>query len=138
MKYFKRASGGGSSLVRTVAAPLSAAALLLSLAAPAQAGESRGFNRCPVGYFCLFQHVDGTGLFVKLQGGAKHLNDFNDFGDEASAVWNRTNSRWAIYEHSGYRGERVFLAAGAFDNLADDDGSWNERVSSARKNDPRR
>lgn len=103
--------------------------------------QGKGFDRCPDGAFCLFEHSDGTGKFVWFtRGGHKKLQDIGGgFNDMASAVWNRSPNIWCIYEHNGRGGASTpyypwrppAYYRGQIDNLSDEGGWWNERASSA-------
>ncbi|ANZ41729.1 hypothetical protein BBK82_43080 [Lentzea guizhouensis] len=89
-------------------------------AAGAQAPDSQrtveplAWSQCPDGYFCVWENADGTGRFARFQLGSPNLAvpiGGYVFNDEISAVWNRTNRIWCLYEHAHYGGRLLRIAA---------------------------
>lgn len=67
---------------------------------PAQAG---GWDRCPAGYFCLFDGYDGTGVMAFFKTGSPNLGA-QGLDKAASAQWNRSPWNFCTYEGYNYTG----------------------------------
>lgn len=118
-----------STIVTAVTPALLCIGGLTSPLAPAQS-RPPGPERCPAGAFCLFEHANGTGLYVSFTtNGSKNLSKIGrGFNDKASLVINQSNRRWCIYKGTNF-GTGIMYLPGQVDNLADGDGSWNDKTS---------
>ncbi|MFD3515701.1 peptidase inhibitor family I36 protein [Streptomyces sp. NPDC058657] len=92
MMHTKRILAG---LVGTVAA------LGLSPLSPAHAAD--GYDRCPVGYYCMFAGPDGTGDMIKLRSNAPDLAALG-MNNRAKSDWNRTSSTIYLWSDAHYAG----------------------------------
>ncbi|WP_185845468.1 peptidase inhibitor family I36 protein [Kibdelosporangium aridum] len=109
MRWFKNACAiAGLVLAGTVAVPTAAPAEI-PVVSPAS------FAECRAGWFCVWQHNDGTGDSFETQRAHYALPmpiGGNVFNDQISSVWNRTNVDWCVYEQVGYGGRYLPIAPG--------------------------
>ncbi|PSL47149.1 peptidase inhibitor family I36 [Saccharothrix carnea] len=95
---------------RSTLAALGLAMIALTSPAAAQtqspgAVEPLAFADCPSGYFCVWEHADGTGHWARFRTGSSDLTvpiGGFVFNDEISSVWNRTSRIWCLYENIDY------------------------------------
>ncbi|WP_199487760.1 peptidase inhibitor family I36 protein [Actinomadura spongiicola] len=62
-----------------------------------------GWNRCPVGYYCVFDGHDGTGTMAYFKWGSPNLADQN-MDNKVSSYWNRTTRYFGVYDGYNYTG----------------------------------
>lgn len=119
-----------TSKFRTMAAAgvvLAAGLTLTTLTAPA-ASAATGYDRCAVGNFCLFEHIDGGGRVIGLQGQRATLP--LDFDNITSSIRNRTGKLWSVYTGAGFTGRCLPVSATYMGNVTQYD--MNDQISSAR------
>ncbi|MCG6494099.1 peptidase inhibitor family I36 protein [Kitasatospora sp. A2-31] len=75
-----------------------AAVVALSVASVSPAHAADGYDRCPVGYYCMFSGLDGTGSMIKLTGNTPDLKPLS-MDDQAESDWNRTSSTIHLNAH---------------------------------------
>lgn len=109
--------------------------LLAATSAHADASvvPGKGLDKCPKGYFCLYQHFtynlnDARGLILKTSEDISRLDDF-DFNDRASSYYNNTDHFVTVYEHFFQGGDAQQFAPGDHGDLS---GWWNDTVSSVK------
>ncbi|GHB85255.1 hypothetical protein GCM10010347_65170 [Streptomyces cirratus] len=100
MKHTKRILTGLASAV---------AALSMASVSPAYAAD--GYDRCPVGYYCMFSGLDGTGDMIKLTSNTPDLGALG-MNDRAQSDWNRTSSTIHLWSDTGYTGCTTVTPAG--------------------------
>lgn len=121
-----------ATLVLAVIAMIAPAA---AQAQPSGAVEPLAFADCPAGYFCVWEHADGTGHWARFQTGSPDLTAPIGgfvFNDEISAVWNRTSRIWCLYENINYGGSVLRIAAGWGPGPIGPRYDFNDKVSSLR------
>uniref|UniRef100_UPI003F491418 peptidase inhibitor family I36 protein n=1 Tax=Actinomadura sp. CA-154981 TaxID=3240037 RepID=UPI003F491418 len=74
------------------------------------AQAATGWNRCPAGYFCVFDGHNGTGLMAYFQWGSPNLAD-QGMNNKTSSFWNRTNRWWVGRDGYNYSGHATFSAS---------------------------
>ncbi|MCM6773612.1 peptidase inhibitor family I36 protein [Nocardia sp. CDC159] len=68
---------------------------------------------CDNGYLCLYDNRGGEGRRLQFRDHyCQNLSDYN-FNDKAESYWNRNNSGFFWYEHTGCRQPRKWISAGA-------------------------
>ncbi|AUI58424.1 peptidase inhibitor family I36 protein [Amycolatopsis sp. BJA-103] len=87
------------------------------------------YSDCPSGWFCAWEHAGGQGRMVRFQTGSADLRGQN-FNDQISSVWNRTNSIWCTYLDINYRGEGWRVSSGWQGNTSV--YNRNDNISSLR------
>jgi hypothetical protein len=132
---------------RIVAAAIGALAIGSSLSARAEVSAkptTEPWAGCDRGEFCIYEHPDGTGYYASMQRGTGNLNAREVFGarlnDKVSAVWNRDDKPWCLYEHADTRwnrGHKLMVPSGfkgRIDRKRTRDGfRWNNQASGVRK-----
>ncbi len=93
MKILRRLAGGAVIM-------LIAAFLLPSTSASA----GGGFERCPKGYYCVFDGPDGTGTMAYFKYGAPNLSSFG-LDNRVSSKWNRIgwNTHFCFFDDYKYQ-----------------------------------
>ncbi|MFC0105652.1 peptidase inhibitor family I36 protein [Kibdelosporangium aridum] len=95
-----------------------------------------GFGNCPAGWFCAWEHEDALGRWFQTQRAQPNLmNPIAGFvfGDQITAVWNRTNVDWCAYHFADYRGPALTIEPGAWSaNLDENPGGWGDTIRSLR------
>ncbi|WP_433479186.1 peptidase inhibitor family I36 protein [Spirillospora sp. CA-142024] len=95
------------------------------------AHAATGWDRCPSGYFCIFDGHDGTGKMAYFQWGSPNLAG-QGMDNMTSSYWNRTSRWWTAWDAYNYAGHFVFTSqAGGRSNIPVD---WfaNNRASSLK------
>ncbi|MFF9016625.1 peptidase inhibitor family I36 protein [Streptomyces sp. NPDC014870] len=87
--------------LRSLLVPVAAAATVALPVSPAHAAD--GYDRCPVGYYCMFSGLDGTGDMIKLRGNTPDLA-MAGMADRAKSDWNRTESTVHLWSDENYTG----------------------------------
>lgn len=89
-----------------------------------------GWNRCPGGYFCIFDGYDGTGRMAYFRTGSPNLG-LQGMDKTASSQTNRSPWTFAMYEGYNYTGRVGYHPAGSQYNLS----PWgsDNSVSSLRR-----
>ncbi|MEV8441860.1 peptidase inhibitor family I36 protein [Actinosynnema sp. NPDC051121] len=126
--------------IRTVLAALGLAVIALTTPAVAQARQpgdvgTMAFADCPAGYFCVWEHADGTGHWARFQTGSPDLTvpiGGFVFNDEISSVWNRTSRIWCLYENTNYGGSVLRIAANWGPGAIGPRYEFNDKVSSLK------
>ncbi|MEU5425318.1 peptidase inhibitor family I36 protein [Streptomyces olivoreticuli] len=85
-----------------------AAAAVLPVSTALAAG---GYDRCPVGYYCMFSGLDGTGDVIKLRGSVPDLAALG-MNDRAKSDWNRTSSTIYLWSDANYTGCTTVTSSG--------------------------
>ncbi|MBW5480789.1 peptidase inhibitor family I36 protein [Streptomyces bambusae] len=85
------------------------AAMGLMPAPAAQAAD--GYDRCPVGYYCMFSGLDGTGDMIKLRHSTPDLAALG-MDDRAKSDWNRTSSTIHLWSDASYFGCTSVISSG--------------------------
>ncbi|MFC5055793.1 peptidase inhibitor family I36 protein [Saccharothrix xinjiangensis] len=119
-------------------AALGLAVIALTTPAVAQAQQpgdvgAMAFADCPAGYFCVWEHADGTGHWARFQTGSLDLTvpvGSFVFNDKISSVWNRTSRIWCLYENINRGGAVLRIAAGWGPGPIGPRYEFNDRVSS--------
>jgi hypothetical protein len=96
--------------------------------------EPLAFADCPSGYFCVWEHADGTGHWARFQTGSPDLRvpiGGSVFNDKISSVWNRTSRIWCLYENIGYGGAGLRIGVNWRGPLGPG-YNFNDRVSSLK------
>ncbi len=93
-----------------------ALAILSNVAIAAPTSAATGWDRCPDGYLCVFEHFDGLGDYAYFQTDQSDLTQPVNgvvLNDKISSVWDRTSETygWCFYRHVGFR-DPLFLLAG--------------------------
>ncbi|MFJ8996715.1 peptidase inhibitor family I36 protein [Streptomyces sp. NPDC102279] len=121
---------------KTFAALGSAAALVLTLATTsaqsAEAAPAAGWSRCPNGYFCIFDGVDGTGTIAWFASGSPDLRG-QSMDNRTSSYWNRNSEAFALHDGYNYTGGCWTVFAGTQTNLPSRFPEWDNRFSSITK-----
>ncbi|MEU1372285.1 peptidase inhibitor family I36 protein [Streptomyces triculaminicus] len=93
-------------------------ALLVSVAAAtaavvpvSTAHAADGYDRCPVGYYCMFSGLDGTGDVIKLRSSTPDLAALG-MNDRAKSDWNRTSSTIYLWSDANYSGCTAVTSSG--------------------------
>ncbi|WP_432850704.1 peptidase inhibitor family I36 protein [Amycolatopsis sp. CA-161197] len=68
-------------------------------------GQAGGWDRCPPGYYCLFDGYDGAGAMAYFKTGSPNLAN-QGLDKAASAQWNRSPWNFCTYEGYNYTGRR--------------------------------
>ncbi|WP_162186120.1 peptidase inhibitor family I36 protein [Amycolatopsis jejuensis] len=76
------------------------------------ADAAGGWDRCPAGYFCLFDLHDGGGIMAYFRTGSPNLG-MQGLDKMASAQWNRSTATFGTYEGYNYTGRPQFHPAGS-------------------------
>ncbi|MEU4745342.1 peptidase inhibitor family I36 protein [Actinosynnema sp. NPDC023658] len=124
--------------IRTVLAALGLAVIALTTPTVAQAQQpgdvgAMAFADCPAGYFCVWEHADGTGHWARFQTGSPDLTvpiGSFVFNDQISSVWNRTSRIWCLYENINHGGAVLRIAAGWGPGPIGPRYDFNDKVSS--------
>ncbi|MEV6977734.1 peptidase inhibitor family I36 protein [Kitasatospora sp. NPDC093806] len=99
-----------NSTLRSLLVPLAAVgAVALPVTVPAHAAT--GYDRCPVGFYCLFSGLDGTGDIVRLNRSAPDLAALG-MDDRAESDWNRTGSTIHLWSDRDYSGCTAVTSTG--------------------------
>ncbi|MEU3843660.1 peptidase inhibitor family I36 protein [Streptomyces sp. NPDC028635] len=92
--------------------------LLVAVAAVTGAGvpvsaahAADGYDRCPVGYYCLFSGLDGTGDMITIRASAPDLAALG-MDDRAKSDWNRTSSTIYLWSDANYSGCTTVTSSG--------------------------
>lgn len=124
----------GSKLRTTTTTMAMAAGLILAAltapaatAAPAKADAS-GYDRCASPNFCLFEHINGEGRVIGLQGERRTLP--YDFDNITSSLRNRTGRIWSVYTGINFTGRCLPVSATYAGNVTQ--YSMNDQISSVR------
>ncbi|MGW6918274.1 peptidase inhibitor family I36 protein [Kitasatospora sp. NPDC054939] len=70
-----------------------------------------GYDRCPVGRYCLFSGLDGSGDMVALSGNTPDLGALG-MDDRAESDWNRTPSTIHLWSDARYSGCTAVTSSG--------------------------
>ncbi|MFI6501283.1 peptidase inhibitor family I36 protein [Nonomuraea typhae] len=97
-------------------------------------------GNAPRAGFCIFENGDGSGLRAAFAEGTDDLGDPKVFGgrmnDKTSAIWNRSDKPWCVYEHKNIGGHRWMISRGFQDDISTyrsrDGFSWENVTSSVR------
>ncbi|SFO06093.1 peptidase inhibitor family I36 protein [Amycolatopsis rubida] len=76
-----------------------------------------GWNRCPAGYFCIFDGYDGSGRMAYFRTGSPNLGQ-QGMDKKASSQTNRSRWTFAMYEGCNYTGRVGYHPAGSQYNLS--------------------
>ncbi|MEV8609539.1 peptidase inhibitor family I36 protein [Amycolatopsis sp. NPDC051373] len=68
-------------------------------------GQAGGWERCPQGYYCLFDGYDGAGAMAFFKTGSPNLAN-QGLDKAASSQWNRSPWNFCVYEGYNYTGRR--------------------------------
>lgn len=110
-----------------VAAGLTLTALTAPVASAARAQS--GYDRCGSPNFCLFEHTNGQGRVVGLQGARKTLGSL-DFDNITSSIRNRNGRIWSVYTGTNFTGRCLNVAARYTGNVTQ--YGLNDQISSVR------
>ncbi|MGB8942301.1 MAG: peptidase inhibitor family I36 protein [Streptomyces sp.] len=94
------------------------AVLFVTVAAAAATGlpvstahAADGYDRCPVGSYCMFSGLDGTGDMIALKGSTPDLAALG-MNDRGKSDWNRTPSTIYLWSDANYSGCTVVTSSG--------------------------
>lgn len=97
---------------RSLSALVVAAAAATAVVVPASAAHAAdGYDRCPVGYYCMFSGLDGTGDMIKLRASSPDLSALG-MNDRAESDWNRTSSTVYLWSDEQYSGCTTVTSSG--------------------------
>ncbi|MCD9144902.1 peptidase inhibitor family I36 protein [Streptomyces albireticuli] len=88
-----------------------AAAVVLPVLPVSTAHAADGYDRCPVGSYCMFSGLDGTGDMVALRASTPDLTAVG-MNDRAKSDWNRTSSTMYLWSDVNYSGCTAVTSAG--------------------------
>lgn len=124
--------------MRKMLTTLGATALFLASLAtsPAQATAveptATGWDRCPSGYFCIFDGYNGTGAMAWFKYGSPDLRG-QSMDNRASSYWNRSSNRaWSLHDNYNYFGQCFNVSGNLRGNFDGIHAYWNNRTSSIR------
>ncbi|MER5883741.1 peptidase inhibitor family I36 protein [Streptomyces sp. NPDC001941] len=115
-----------------------AAALVLTLAtaagqpAAAAPAPAAGWARCPNGYFCIFDGVNGTGTIAYFKSGSPDLRG-QSMDKRTSSYWSRNAEGFSLHDGYNYGGSCFSVFPGAQTNLPSSFPAWDNRASSISK-----
>lgn len=89
--------------------PVAAATAAVVPVSTAHAAD--GYDRCPVGYYCMFSGLDGTGDMIKLTRSTPDLEALG-MNDRAKSDWNRTPSTIYLWSDANYSGCTAVTSSG--------------------------
>jgi hypothetical protein len=95
-------------------------------AGPAQAA----WAQCPEGSFCVWVDANATGKFAYFNDGSSDLRrpiGGYVFDNRITAIWNRSEDQWCVYDNPGYGGRKTGLGIGGRGNLP---ATLNDKISS--------
>lgn len=99
---------------RSLGSLLAATGLAVTVLTVAPATQANAaWSDCRPGAFCLFDGGDGYRAFTDATKPQwdPNLHD-NNFGDDASALWNRTGAYFCIYPDVNYQGRPYLVEPG--------------------------
>lgn len=90
------------------------------------------FRDCTPGYFCVFEHANGTGEWFRDYQ-TPYPNLLSPIGGfvydkKISAVYNRSNRHWCINDGTNHTGDSGVIPPGFGGSLVD--VGWNDRIRS--------
>ncbi|MBB5120241.1 hypothetical protein AF335_17415 [Streptomyces eurocidicus] len=86
-----------------------AAGAVLPVSTEAHAAD--GYDRCPVGSYCMFSGLDGTGDMITLRSSTPDLAALG-MNDRSKSDWNRTASTIYLWSDAGYSGCTAVTSSG--------------------------